>query len=200
MKIDLMENNFSSRQMEIMISTVKLIEKGGIGNVTIKHLAKEINVTEGAIYKHFESKEDILTKTLEMARSDVMAVFFKARQSDKPPLDVLEEIYLRQSAFFESNPAYVIIILSEALYRELDYLSQIIKRIMKESRIIIHEIISEGQKRNQIRKDIDTAQLCFVIMSTLRNCINQWYLSDFETDIQSNCKLAWQTVSQLIKA
>lgn len=195
-----MENKFSSRQMEIMISTVNLIEQGGIGNVTIKHLAKEINVTEGAIYKHFESKEDILTKTLEMARSDVMAVFLKARQSVKEPLDILEEIYLRQSAFFESNPAYVVIILSEALYKELDYLGEIIIRIMKDSRNIIHEIISEGQKRNQIRKDIDAAQLCFVIMSTLRNCINQWYLSDFETDIKSNCKLAWQTVLQLIKA
>jgi AcrR family transcriptional regulator len=195
-----MENNFSSRQMEIMISTVNLIEKGGIGNVTIKHLAKEINVTEGAIYKHFNSKEEILTKTLEMARADVMDVFLKARNSVKPTLDILEDIYVKQSAFFKSNPAYVIIILSEALYKELGFLKDIIRAIMNDSRIIIQELIEEGQKRNQIRKDIGSGQLTFIFMSALRNCINQWYLSDFETDIQSNCKQAWQTVSQLIKA
>lgn len=195
-----MENNFSSRQMEIMISTVNLIEEGGIGNVTIKNLAKNIKITEGAIYKHFNSKEEILIQTLKMARADVMDVFFKARESEQEPLKVLNNIYIRQSAFFESNPAYVVMILSEALYKELGFLKDNIRTIMNDSRIIIQELVEDGQKRNQVRKDISSAQLTFILMSALRNCINQWYLSDFETDIKFDCKLAWETVSQLIKA
>ncbi|MCF8331679.1 MAG: TetR/AcrR family transcriptional regulator [Bacteroidales bacterium] len=194
-----MNEQLSSRQMEILIFTVKLIENGGISNVTIKNLAKQTNVTEGAIYKHFSGKNEILIKTMEMVRADVMDVFFKANESADQPMQILKNIFIRQAAFFEKNPAYVIIILSEALYKELGFLSETIRLIMSDSRSIIKEIIKKGQRKLQIRSDIESGQLTFVFMSALRNCINQWYLSDFETDIRSKCDLTWKTIFQLIK-
>lgn len=198
-QLNKMNKELSSRQMEILIATVNLIEKGGLANVTIKQLSKHINVTEGAIYKHFSSKEEILIQTLEMVRADVMDVFIKAHNSAEQPLQILKNIYVKQAAFFENNPAYVVIILSEALYKELNALSETIRLIMNDSKAIINEIMHKGQEKNHIRNDIPSGQLTFIFMSALRNCINQWYLSEFESDIRLSCEQVWRTIYQLIK-
>lgn len=48
------------RQLEIIEATGKILTKSGTSGLTIKNLAKEMNFSESAIYRHFSSKEDII--------------------------------------------------------------------------------------------------------------------------------------------
>lgn len=45
------------RQLEIIEATGKILTKSGTSGLTIKNLAKEMNFSESAIYRHFASKE-----------------------------------------------------------------------------------------------------------------------------------------------
>ncbi|MFN7064846.1 MAG: TetR/AcrR family transcriptional regulator [Aquificaceae bacterium] len=45
---------------KILEASLKLFSQKGIRETTIKDIAKEVGVTEGAIYRHLESKEEIV--------------------------------------------------------------------------------------------------------------------------------------------
>jgi AcrR family transcriptional regulator len=51
---------FSERQEQIINASIELISEQSIQALTIKNIAKKINVTDGAIYRHFPSKTSIL--------------------------------------------------------------------------------------------------------------------------------------------
>lgn len=47
------------RKSELMAAAVKLVATGGQAAATIRAIASEAGVTEGAIYRHFRSKEEL---------------------------------------------------------------------------------------------------------------------------------------------
>jgi AcrR family transcriptional regulator len=57
----LVRKDTTIRQKEIALAARKLIVKYGSEHVTVQRMAKEIGVTESAIYRHFKSKRDILS-------------------------------------------------------------------------------------------------------------------------------------------
>ena len=57
-------NELSKRQKEIINAALKLISEGGIQALTMKNLAKMLEITEPALYRHFENKHDILLNVL----------------------------------------------------------------------------------------------------------------------------------------
>ncbi len=55
----------TARQKEIIAASGKLLTQSGINGLTIKNLAAEMGFTEGAVYRHFKSKEEIILLMLE---------------------------------------------------------------------------------------------------------------------------------------
>src|SRR5690554_1883250 len=53
------------RQKQIIDAARKVIIKFGSENVTIRRIAKEVGVTEAAVYRHFPSKKEILSVLCE---------------------------------------------------------------------------------------------------------------------------------------
>ncbi len=51
----------SERQIQIRDEATKLIASKGIQGFTIKNLSKAIGISEPGLYRHFESKVDILS-------------------------------------------------------------------------------------------------------------------------------------------
>src|SRR2546429_2678591 len=47
-------------RQKILEATEKLIQMKGLIRVTTKEIARETGLSEGALYRHFESKEDVL--------------------------------------------------------------------------------------------------------------------------------------------
>src|SRR5690606_42124839 len=51
---------YTARQIEIIEASTNRISRFGIQNLTIKSLAEDIGLSEPALYRHFNSKNDIL--------------------------------------------------------------------------------------------------------------------------------------------
>jgi len=56
---------FTPRQLEIIEASAKILTYSGIGSLTIKNIAKEMQFAESAIYRHFSGKEKIVKAMLE---------------------------------------------------------------------------------------------------------------------------------------
>ena len=55
---------FNKRQKEIMQAAMDIAGKEGMKALTISNIARRISVTDGAIYRHFSSKDEIIRSIL----------------------------------------------------------------------------------------------------------------------------------------
>lgn len=193
-----MEIQFSERQIQIFNASIKLIGKGGIQLLTTKNLAKEIGLSEAAIYKHFKSKVEILKGLLVYLKVPIINRFERISKENKSALEKLKQLFNEQSQAFTERPEIVIVLLSEGLYQNEKELSDIVFSIMQESAVYYQLIIEEGQRSGEIRSDIDCKQLSFIIMGSLRFNVIQWYLSGFSMNLTENNFKLFDEIYKLI--
>lgn len=51
----------SNRKEEILIAALHLFARDGYEAVSVSRIAGELDMTKGALYRHYKSKRDILT-------------------------------------------------------------------------------------------------------------------------------------------
>jgi AcrR family transcriptional regulator len=191
--------DFSKRQSEIINAAIKLIGEGGIQALTIKNLSAEIGVVESALYRHFKSKTDVLSALLDYLEIIMNSHFSGVKYLKIRPLEKIEKLIDTQLELFANTPSYAVVILSDGLYKNDQVLYNKLSNIMKSSRATFISIIEEGQLADEIRDDVVSDQIAFIIMGAIRLNVNQWGLSGFSYDLQRRGKGIFQTIKTLIQ-
>ncbi len=189
----------SKRQSEIIQATIKLIGEGGIQALTIKNLSSEIGMAESAIYRHFSSKTEILNVLLDYLKHIVTSHYDNIFELKISALERVKKMISGQLNIFNENPPFAIVILSDGLYKNEKELHEKIILIMENAKSTFIKIINEGQKSGEIRRDISSEQLAFIIMGSVRLTINQWSLSGFNFDLKKRGNSLFKTISILIQ-
>jgi AcrR family transcriptional regulator len=193
-----MKKKLTERQKEILDATVKLIGEGGIQALTIKNLSQQIGVTESAIYRHFASRTEILETLLGTIQDTVFSRYTRAAGSGKTAMEKIKDMLAFQFETFSDHPSYAIVILSDGLYQNEPVLRERIFAIMDFAKKTFVQIVNEGKKSGEIRQDISTDQLAFVIMGSVRLMVNQWSLAGFDFDLRKHGRQLLKTITTLI--
>src|SRR4030042_1716309 len=91
------------RQREIISAARKLIVKYGSEHVTVRRMAKEIGVSEGAIYRHFKSKRAVPSFLVEDIESTLLADIEENYKAKVNMLEILEKIIERHISAVEQR-------------------------------------------------------------------------------------------------
>lgn len=190
-------NEISNRQKEIIEQAISLIAEKGIQNLTIKNLAKRMGFSEPAVYRHFQSKNEILLA--------IIGIFGeKSKQS-------LEKNQLKVNSFTENishlltshvellmqNPTYATVIFSEELFLNEIELVNKMKEMMMRRETYISEIIEIAQAKSEVRDDIDKQSLALIIMGGMRLLVKKWALSGFQSDLNKNIETYIESIIKI---
>lgn len=190
---------FTDRQMEIINAAIDLIADKGIQQMTIKNLSLKIGFAEGAIYRHFDSKIEILLGILAMFKDNKNSTLSQMQSSTKvDALTKLQTLFQKRFAHFKANPAIAAVIFSEEIFQNDKRLSEEVFRIMQDSQDIVRGVIENGQKTGQMRTDISAKQLSLLITGALRLIVTQWRLSGFAFDLQKEGRQLWKSIKQIV--
>lgn len=189
---------FTERQEEIIKASIDIISEKGIQNLTIKNLARSIGISEPAIYRHFESKMDILIAILTQFEKYLPIENDFIQNEEVSSIDKLKKIVDTHFSYFARNPAFAAVIFSEEIFRDDKKLAKRIFSIMRSNfdRMLI--IIRDGQKKSEIRSDIHEEQITNIIMGGLRLIVKKWSLSNHSFNIEKQGIKFWNTIKILI--
>jgi AcrR family transcriptional regulator len=190
--------SISNRQLEIIQATGKILTQSGITGLTIKKLAKEMKFTESAIYRHFESKEDILTNMLTylaVTMDDRLSIVIK--ETDLPSKQ-LEALFQNQISFFEKNTHFLVPVFSDGLLEESIVINKCINTIMQVKSKYIVKIIKAGQDQKVFTNKVNTDELVHIIMGGFRLLMYKWRLANFKFDITEKGNNYIKSVLELI--
>ncbi|MBP7582421.1 MAG: TetR/AcrR family transcriptional regulator [Spirochaetes bacterium] len=162
-----------------MDTAMNLIAKGGIQECTIRNIAGAIGLSEPAIYRHFNSKQDILLGILSGFSDLIGTMISDIRSADSGALKKIETFLERVSVTFTGKPIIAAIVFSEEIFQNDGRLAEEVYTLMTKTRDGINKILSDGQRNGEIRNDISHDQLSLMLMGSLRLLVTQWRLSGY---------------------
>jgi AcrR family transcriptional regulator len=154
----------------VMRAALKLFVRKGIHGTTIKDIAREAGVAEGALYRHFKSKEELawhlFQVPLEQFTRELDAMVFVQPSSRERIRVFVEESF---KAFEEDRELYTYLIVNE--HNELEKYA---KFYSHPGRTVLR-IIEDGQKRGEIRTGEALILGSLFVGGVIRVCVVKKY-------------------------
>jgi AcrR family transcriptional regulator len=191
--------DITNRQLEIIEAAGKILTAAGVGGLTIKNLAKEMNFSESAIYRHFASKQDIILAMLEYLAKNMDSRYDLAISADQSVEEKFVNLFTSQITFFKSNPYFVVAVFSDGLMEESKKVNDTIHKIMSVKMKHLKPIIIEGQKNQIFTDSIAADELLSVVMGSFRLFMFKWRIAEFKYDLEKPGKNLIKTLLTLLK-
>jgi len=189
----------SDRQLEIIGAAGKIITSSGVHGLTIKKLAKEMNFSESAIYRHFTSKEEIIIVMMEYLSGSMDERYTNAISEGQTPETKFTKLFQNQFSFFKDNPHFVVAVFSDGLMEESDRIKETILKIMAVKMKHLMPVVGEGQQKGVFTNSITSEELIHIVMGTFRLLMFKWRIANFQFDIIRNGDSMIHAVLTIIK-
>ncbi len=88
----------------IIQSALRLFSRKGFRGTTIKDIAQEVGVTEGAIYRHFESKEELIEHITEKIAEEIDRLLVEEVFSKEGVRERIESLVESLACYAFNNP------------------------------------------------------------------------------------------------
>lgn len=196
-KIQKRQNTFLRRK-QIINALGKLIIKYGSEHVTVRRIAKEIGLSEGAIYRHFKSKKQILGFLVEYIEDNLIGDIEKSGQHQNM-LDLLENILRNHLSSIEQRKGVSFLVIAEIISLGDKKLNKRIFDVLDKYIGLIKEILLKGVKSGEIRQDFDLDTVATVFFSMIQGMVSIWYLSDYNFTLEPKYLSSWFFFREAIK-
>lgn len=159
----------AERRREICRAVLRIIGNRGLSSFTTTVLAEEVGVTSGALFRHFTSRDDILSETVRYGLEKIEGTF---PDPTLPPLERLLALARARIRLLGADPGLSWLLRSEQVRltvpeEAVDRLVQVVER----SKAFILTALTEGAAEGSIRTDIEPEILMVPFMGTVHAII-----------------------------
>ncbi|MDP3585075.1 MAG: TetR/AcrR family transcriptional regulator [Thiobacillus sp.] len=162
-----------ARREEIIRVTLDLAAKQGVDDITTQDMAQAMGLTQGAVFRHFPSKDAIWLAVMQWVRDRLMAVLGRAAEQGHDPLDALERMFFAHIAFIEGHPAIPRVLMSEHLHGRSSALRQMVTEIMLGYEAKIAGLLQAAQAQARVRADLDTHAAATLYIGMIQGLVMQ---------------------------
>lgn len=186
-----LRKNKHIRQQQVADAAQKLIIKCGSEHLTVRKIAMEIGVTEGAVYRYFASKKEILTFLLDNIENSLIS---NIKDSDCPGQDSLSRLKNILDALFleiRQKKGMSFQIIAEIISLGDKKLNQRAYLVVVNFNERIKEILKSGVISGQIRQDINVDGATLLLFGLVQGLTSLWTLNRHNIDMEKDYQIQW---------
>jgi AcrR family transcriptional regulator len=161
------------RREEIINVTLALAARQGVDDVTTEDMAREMGVTQGAVFRHFPSKDAIWLAVMQWVRDRVMDVLDRAAEQGRDPLDALQRMFFAHIGFISGHPAIPRLLMSDHLHGRSPALRQLVSEIMLGFEEKIAGLIRDAQDQGLARSNLDAHAAATLYLGMIQGLVLQ---------------------------
>ncbi|MEN3374287.1 TetR/AcrR family transcriptional regulator [Dechloromonas sp. ZS-1] len=173
-----------SRQAEIIATVVALAAERNPADVTTTDIAKAMNVTQGALFRHFPTKEAMRLAVMEWIETQLMAKLGDAQASAPDVLSGLEAMFLAHVKFIREFPGVPRLVFAELQQPDSSPVRQGVQQIMRRYRQMLAETLSKAKVARLIRNDVDVQAAAALFLGAIQGLVMQSMLGGVSADAE----------------
>lgn len=161
------------RQGEIIRVAVELAADKGVDSVTTQDMADAMHLTQGAIFRHFATKDDIWVAVMQWIRDRLMKVLDKAAADATDPLDAIERMFFAHITFISKHPAIPRLLFSELLHKKSSKLRHLIQEIISGYEAKIAGLLEAAKSQSLVPDDLDSKSAAVLYIGMIQGLVMQ---------------------------
>ena len=189
-----------SRKEQILQSLAAILEESPGGKITTASLAKQVGVSEAALYRHFPSKTKMFDELIEFAELTIFTRLNMIVSEQISASSKCEKISKLVLTFAEKNPGISRILAGDALWGENERLRFRVNQLFDRIEVQIKQILREDRYTSNNNVTTHPNISADIFMSFIEGKIAQFVRSDFSKSPTEDFDLKWRSFAQNILA
>ena len=132
------------RQEQIKQAVLEIIYTDGLKSLSTRNLAKRIGLSEGSIFRHFDSKQDIILAIIKDVQNDFIGSLRAIANSNQQPNERLGEFLCQTVKYLIKNKGITMLMFSEFSHNNDIELKNILFQIFNNQKKLVSKIILDG--------------------------------------------------------
>ena len=170
----------NNRRQQILESLALMLEQSPGARITTAKLAKEVGVTEAALYRHFPSKGKMFEGLIEFVEDSVFSRINRIMQEETTSQAKIEAILTLVLAFADKNPGICRILMGDALAGEKDRLRTRVSQFFERLETQIKRILREAAIREGKRSTLVASKASNLLVAMVEGRIHQFVRTEFK--------------------
>lgn len=169
-----------SRRQQILESLAHMLESNPGARITTAALAKEVGVSEAALYRHFPSKSKMFEGLIEFVEETLFSRIGLILSDTPQAADRCEHILVLVLTFAERNPGITRILTGHALTGETERLHTRVQQLFERIETQLKQIMREAEIREGLRPRLPLTAAANLLMAALEGRLAQFVRSEFK--------------------
>jgi TetR/AcrR family transcriptional regulator len=185
-----------TRRQQILEALAKMLEDSPGARITTAALAKEVGVSEAALYRHFPSKSKMFEGLIEFIEETIFTRITVILAEEPRAVARCENILLLVLTFTERNPGITRLMTGDALIGETERLRNRIAQLFERLETQIKQILREAELREGTRPTISVTAAANLLLALMDGRITQFVRSEFRRAPTEHWADQWALIAQ----
>jgi AcrR family transcriptional regulator len=162
-----------ARQAEIVAAALQLARETSPPLITTADIAAAVGVSQGAIFRHFASKEAIWTAVMQWVRTQLLAALEAAAAGVAQPLPAMQAVFKAHLRFVVAHPGVPRIIFHELQHPEDTDVKREVRALLQGYRGLLLQLLAEAARRGELAAGVDPDAAATLFVGTVQGLVMQ---------------------------
>lgn len=165
------------RRSVTVATVIELAAEQNPDEITTTAIADRMNLTQGALFRHFPTKEAIWQAVMEWVAERLLARIDEAAQTTASPLAALEAMFMAHIDFVARHPGVPRILFGELQRAEDTPVKRLVRTLLAQYGARLHALIAQGQAQDELAAEIDPTVAATVFIGSIQGLVMQSLLA-----------------------
>ncbi len=165
------------RKTEIVAAALKLARETSPGSITTSDIAAAIGVTQGAVFKHFATKDAIGLAIMQWVREQLLQKLQEEASSAASSTQALEAVFRAHVAFVIAHPGVPRIIFHELQQPTDSPIKQEVRALLQAYRQLLRGLLKSGVNAGEFVATLDQEAAATLFVGIVQGLVMQSMLT-----------------------
>ena len=192
--------NKKSRKEQILQALARMLETSPGERITTAALAKEVGVSEAALYRHFPSKARMFEGLIKFIEETLFLRISRILNEETNAEVRCHKILTLLLTFSDKNPGMTRLLTGDALAGETARLRVRIVQFYSRLESQLKQILREAQIRENLKATVSPTALANLLLASVEGRLTQFVRSEFQQSPLENWDTQWEFLSRNLLA
>ncbi|ALF60967.1 TetR/AcrR family transcriptional regulator [Psychrobacter urativorans] len=161
------------RRAVIIKSVVELAGTQNPSKITTAAIAKHMDLTQGALFRHFPNKEAIWQAVMEWMTDSLLTKIDGSTQGIESPLRAMEAMFMSHIEFVTEHPGVPRMVFGELQSAESTPAKLVVQSLIQRYGERLHLLIDKGKDSSELPSSLDKEAAAMLFIGTIQGLVMQ---------------------------
>jgi AcrR family transcriptional regulator len=165
------------RRAATVQTVIELAAEQNPSSITTASIAKRMNLTQGALFRHFPNKDAIWQAVMEWVAERLLAGTDQAAQGMASPLAAMEAVFMNHIDFIVRHPGVPRMLFGELQRGEDTPAKRMVQTLISRYGERLRALVEKGKSLGELTPEVETTAAVTLFIGTIQGLVVQSMLA-----------------------